>query len=99
MKHARKGAWLTLVEVGDFEPLGELQNDTRWWFSASNHLVKTVLFANFERTRRTITLEKWEKESQVRLGATTARQATLLKPVLRQSNTMVHWFFSSSEIQ
>ncbi|KAH8662427.1 hypothetical protein BX600DRAFT_437821 [Xylariales sp. PMI_506] len=85
-----KGAWPTLViEAGDFEPLSELNNDMRWWFSASDHQVKIVLLAKFEHTHREIILEKWEEEPQTRQGATMTRQATaissvaLLRPILQ----------------
>lgn len=58
-QRAAINAWPTLViEAGDSESLGELHNDMRWWFSASNHDVKIVLLAKFEHNRREIILQK-----------------------------------------
>jgi len=84
------GSWPTLViEAGDSESLRELHNDMRWWFSTSEHQVKIVLLAKFERTRRALILEKWEEEpSMTRRGATTTRYAATLQPVLRQTITI-----------
>jgi hypothetical protein len=67
------GAWPTLViEAGHSETLGELRNDMRWWFSASDHQVKIVLLAKFNNNQ--IILEKWVEVYQPpRLGATTTR--------------------------
>ncbi|KAK3325095.1 hypothetical protein B0H66DRAFT_529149 [Apodospora peruviana] len=40
-ERGNKGAWPTLViEAGDSDSLGELHNDMKWWFSASDHQVK-----------------------------------------------------------
>ena len=86
-----KGAWPTLVVLaGDSEPLSELRNDMRWWFSASEHQVKIVLLAKFEHTRRALILEKWEEEpSMTRPGAATTRHAAAARqPVLRQAITV-----------
>lgn len=59
-----KGAWPTLVILaGVSEPLGELHNDMRWWFSASDHHVQIVLLAKFDENRGALTLEKWEEEA------------------------------------
>lgn len=53
-----KGAWpILIIEAGDSESLGELYNDMRWWFSASDHQVKIVLLAKFDHTRPVIILE------------------------------------------
>ncbi|KAK3684921.1 hypothetical protein B0T22DRAFT_499988 [Podospora appendiculata] len=91
------GKWPTLViEAGDSETLGELHNDMRWWFRVSNHDVKIVLLAKFDRRQRHILLEKWEEEiSTPPLGAITQSQATavlqqnnVLEPVKRQSITI-----------
>jgi len=69
--------------------LGELHNDMRWWFSASEHQVQIVVLAKFDYTRRAIVLEKWEEESwNTRPGATTTRHAAALRPVLRQHITI-----------
>ncbi|KAH8909772.1 hypothetical protein BR93DRAFT_418618 [Coniochaeta sp. PMI_546] len=44
------GSWPTLViDAGDSESILALQDDMRWWFSASNHDVKIVLLAKFDR--------------------------------------------------
>ncbi|KAK4154739.1 hypothetical protein C8A00DRAFT_14167 [Chaetomidium leptoderma] len=84
--------WPTLViEAGDSKSLNLLRQDMRWWFDASNHKVKIVLLAKFDRSRREIRLENWEEEAQVvRPGATTTRSvaANTLAPVLRQSITI-----------
>ncbi|KAK4039466.1 hypothetical protein C8A01DRAFT_47035 [Parachaetomium inaequale] len=71
-----KDAWPTLVvEAG--------------WFAASDHNVKIVLLAKFERARRTITLETWEEEARgTRPGATTTRHVAAVQPVLRQIITI-----------
>ena len=45
------------------EPLGELHDDMRWWFSASNHHVQIVLLAKFDENRGALTLEKWEEDA------------------------------------
>ncbi|KAL7619898.1 hypothetical protein AAE478_010445 [Parahypoxylon ruwenzoriense] len=88
-ERAAKDAWPTLmIEAGDSEPLSDLRNDMRWWFSASGHQVKIIILAKFEHTHRAIILEKWEEEPRVRLGATTTGQAAAsppLQPVLKQS--------------
>lgn len=60
----------------------------RWWFSASDHLVKIVLLTKFDHRNQTIIIERWEEDPPTRPGATTTRQAaagTVLRPVLRQS--------------
>ena len=81
--------WPTLViEAGVSQSLGELHNDMRWWFSMSDHKVKIVLLAKFDRACSVIILEKWEEEAQVRQGATTTRSAATLRPILRQSITI-----------
>jgi hypothetical protein len=61
----------------------------RWWFARSEHQVKIVLLVKFERTRETLTMEKWEEEpTSARPGATTTRHAAALQPVLRQTITI-----------
>ncbi|KAK4106818.1 hypothetical protein N658DRAFT_512552 [Parathielavia hyrcaniae] len=83
-----KGAWPTLViEVGDSQSMAGLRRDSmRWWFSTSDHQVKIVLLAKFERTRGAIILEKWEEESSItRPGAMMTRHAAALQSVLRQT--------------
>ncbi|KAL7622785.1 hypothetical protein AAE478_006464 [Parahypoxylon ruwenzoriense] len=82
--------WPTLViEAGDSEPLRRLRDDMEWWFSASDHQVKIVLLAKFDHQHRKIILEKWEEELPSRPGATMTRQAAALRPVLRQSITII----------
>ena len=86
-KEARDGseAWPTLVVLaGDPKPLIELHNDVLWWFSASEHAVKIIVLAKFERAHRAIILEKWEEEESIpgRPGATVTRSAAALRPVL-----------------
>ncbi|KAI1802541.1 hypothetical protein F4811DRAFT_529107 [Daldinia bambusicola] len=86
------GAWPTLViEAGDSESLSALQDDMRWWFSASDHDVKIVLLAKFDHENQRIIIEKWEEALQIRPGATTTRRAAtgpILQPVLRQHITI-----------
>ncbi|KAI5921897.1 hypothetical protein F4810DRAFT_712141 [Camillea tinctor] len=86
------GTWPTLVvEAGVSEPLSELHQDMRWWFSVSNHQVKIVILAKFNYSRQQIIIERWEEEPRARPGATMTRLAAafpsvaLLQPVLRQS--------------
>ncbi|KAI1180619.1 hypothetical protein F4777DRAFT_597417 [Nemania sp. FL0916] len=70
-------SWPTLViEAGDSAPLSALQDDMRWWFSASNHNVKIVLLTKFDHQNRTLIIERWEEELQDRQG---------FQPVLQQS--------------
>lgn len=86
-----KGAWPTLViEAGHSESLDDLQADMRWWFSASDHQVKIVLLAKYDDAHSVIILEKWEEDTQTRLGATTTRRFTANQhtPTLRQSITI-----------
>jgi len=83
-----EGSWPTLViEAGDSESLSALQDDMRWWFSASNHDVKIILLAKFDRRNQKLILQRWEEERATRQGATNTRQSTsgnTLRPVLRQ---------------
>ncbi|KAH8904318.1 hypothetical protein BR93DRAFT_135768 [Coniochaeta sp. PMI_546] len=77
-----KGSWPTLViESGVSESLSALQDDMRWWFSASDHEVKIVLLAKFDYRNQRIMIEKWEEAIQTRLGA--------IQPVLRQDITII----------
>ncbi|KAI0891995.1 hypothetical protein F4806DRAFT_481326 [Annulohypoxylon nitens] len=74
-----KGAWPTLViESGDSESLGALQDDMRWWFSTSDHQVNVVLLAKFDHYNQRIIIERWEEE-------TTRAASSAVQPVLRQS--------------
>ncbi|KAI5863822.1 hypothetical protein GGS23DRAFT_515647 [Durotheca rogersii] len=87
-----KGAWPTLViEAGDSESLGDLRDDMRWWFSASDHQVNIVILAKFDHRNQRIIIERWEEEIQTRPGATTTRRAAsgVVRPVLRQSITII----------
>ncbi len=79
-----------MIEAGDSESLIELHNDMVWWFSASGHDVQIVLLAKFDRTHRTLILEKWEEEAHIpgRPGATSTRVSSALEPVLRQTITI-----------
>jgi len=82
-------AWPTLVILaGVSQSLGGLRDDMRLWFSMSDHQVRIVLLAKFDRAHSTITLEKWEEESRTRPGAMTTRSSTVLQPVLRQTITI-----------
>ncbi|PTB65720.1 hypothetical protein BBK36DRAFT_1094561, partial [Trichoderma citrinoviride] len=63
--------------------LHALQDDMRWWFSASDHQVKIVLLAKFDHRLQQILIERWEEEAATRPGATTTSQ-----PVLQQSITI-----------
>ncbi|KAJ2990493.1 hypothetical protein NUW58_g2918 [Xylaria curta] len=87
-----KGAWPTLViQAGDSESLGALQDDMRWWFSASDHQVNIVLLTKFDHPNQRIIIERWEEELQTREGATTIRQSAAnpaSTPVLQQSITI-----------
>ncbi|KAI0118895.1 hypothetical protein GGR51DRAFT_137340 [Nemania sp. FL0031] len=84
-----KGAWPTLViEAGYSESLSALQDDMRWWFSASDHQVKIVLLTKFARTTQTIIIERWE-ELHTCVGVTTRANAnTILRPTLQQRITI-----------
>lgn len=88
----RPGDWPTLViEAGHSESLNQLRNDMRWWFMASNHDVKIVILAKFDRGESRIILEKWEEEVATRPGATTTRRAAAVQqmlPVLKQEITI-----------
>lgn len=87
-----KDAWPTLViEAGDSESLGALQDDMRWWFSASDHQVNIVLLTKFDRPNQRIIIERWEEDLQTRKGATTIRQSAanpVFTPMLQQSITI-----------
>ncbi|MBE3045126.1 hypothetical protein IMZ48_21750 [Candidatus Bathyarchaeota archaeon] len=84
------GRWPTLViKAGDSESLRQLEADMRWWFDKSNHDVKIVLLAKFDRRSSRIILQKWEEETpSARTGATTTRRPPPLQPVLRQEITI-----------
>ncbi len=81
-----KGSWPTLIiESGTSESLSELHRDMRWWFAASQHQVKIVVLVKFDHRQEAILLERWEEgPANLRLGATTTRQAAVLQPVIRQ---------------
>ncbi len=85
-----RGAWPTLViEAGVSRSLAGLRQKMWWWFAVSDHDVKIVLLAKFDRAHRTITLEMWEEEPRAtRPGATTTRHAAAGQPVMRQSITI-----------
>ncbi|EED14293.1 hypothetical protein TSTA_105050 [Talaromyces stipitatus ATCC 10500] len=56
----RDQRWPTLVvEVGYTEVRRKLANDTRWWLTASNGDVKTVVTISINQKYREITFEKW----------------------------------------
>ncbi len=56
-----------------------------WWFRASNHEVKIVVLAKFDRDQQKVLLEKYEEEPQSsRPGAMTTRSVATLVPVLQQ---------------
>ncbi|KAI1129237.1 hypothetical protein F5Y10DRAFT_264398 [Nemania abortiva] len=89
-ERATKDAWPTLViEAGDSESLSELRRDMRWWFSASDHQVKIVLIAKFERTRRRILIEKWEEDPRFRPATQQSVTSTALEPILRQNINII----------
>ncbi|KAI1405897.1 hypothetical protein F4819DRAFT_493865 [Hypoxylon fuscum] len=82
--------WPTLViKAGASESLNQLRADMRWWFAASNHDVKIVILAKFDQRQSRIILEKWEEQGATRHGATTARLAATLQPVLQQTITII----------
>lgn len=84
-----RGHWPTLaIEAGETESLDQLRADMRWWFSSSNHDVKIVLLAKFDRRQSQIILEKWEEQAATRQGATTTRLAATPQPVLQQAITI-----------
>lgn len=84
------GRWPTLVvEAGYSQSLAQLHADMRWWFGISNHDVKTVLIAKFDRLQDRIILQRWEEEGPPpRPGATATRRALTLQPALRQEITI-----------
>ncbi|KAL7625805.1 hypothetical protein AAE478_005028 [Parahypoxylon ruwenzoriense] len=78
-------AWPTLViEAGYSQSRNLLRAKMRWWFSTSNHDVKIVILATFDRNQREILLEKWHEEAASRPGATTTRSAGILQPGSQQ---------------
>ncbi|KAL2757917.1 hypothetical protein ACRALDRAFT_207148 [Sodiomyces alcalophilus JCM 7366] len=78
------GRWPTLViEAGYSQSLAQLQAQMRWWFSVSNHNVKIVLLAKFDRRHDKIILQRWEEE-----GPPPRPGAVNLQPVLRQEITI-----------
>lgn len=78
-----------VIEAGDSEPLTELRNDMRWWFSASDHKVKIVLLAKIERRQRVIVLERWQEQPRHgRQGPTSTRSSSVLQPHLQQTITV-----------
>ncbi len=85
-----KDDWPTLViESGHSESMSYLHLDMQWWFAASQHQVKIVLLAKFDRSQQAILLERWEEEAPPpRPGATTTRQAAALQALLRQQITI-----------
>ncbi|KAK3898653.1 hypothetical protein C8A05DRAFT_18797 [Staphylotrichum tortipilum] len=92
-ERGRQGAWPTLViEAGASELLHQLREDMRWWFLASNHDVKIVILAKFDRHRDSVLLEKWEGAAHPQ-GILTRSRAALqqqhgLEPILRQTITI-----------
>lgn len=84
------GDWPTLViEAGYSQTLDDMRRVMRWWFGASNHQVKIVLLAKFDRGARSIILEKWvEGPARTRPGATTTRAAAAPEPTRRQLITI-----------
>ena len=92
----RRG-WPTLViEAGYSESSEQLKRDMEWWFSASNHEVKIIVLAKFDRQRQKIFLDKYEEELQdqpaPRSGPVTrsaiARHGQVLVPVRQQEITI-----------
>ncbi|KAI1370228.1 hypothetical protein F4677DRAFT_465652 [Hypoxylon crocopeplum] len=72
--------WPTLViQAGDSESLNQLRMDMQWWFAASNHDVKIVILAKFDRGQSRVILEKWEEA---------AATSAALQPVLQQTITI-----------
>ncbi|KAK4208791.1 hypothetical protein QBC37DRAFT_295882, partial [Rhypophila decipiens] len=41
--------------------MDQLQDDMRWWFSASNHDVKIVLLVKMHLQNKEIWIEKWQE--------------------------------------
>ncbi|KAK7428360.1 hypothetical protein QQZ08_005117 [Neonectria magnoliae] len=63
----------------------------RWWFRASDHQVKIILLAKFERSTRSIIIEKYIEVPQIRPGATRTRaaaRAMQLEPTCTQVITI-----------
>jgi hypothetical protein len=73
---------VTLAEHS--EPREELYRDMRWWFRTSNHDVKIVVLATFDRQKEHILIEKWEGDALHSQGAADG----VLEPVKRQSITI-----------
>lgn len=88
-KPARIRGWPTLViEAGYSQTLPDLRRAMQWWFSVSDHEVKIVLLAKFNREIRSITLEKWVEVVGIRAGATNTRAAAQPQPVRSQTITI-----------
>lgn len=64
----RKGSYrgfpTFMIEAGCSWSLASMRAKAEWWFQVSNHTVKTVLLANLDESRLTITLERWEERQQ-----------------------------------
>ncbi|KAK7429761.1 hypothetical protein QQZ08_003787 [Neonectria magnoliae] len=85
-----KEAWPTLaLEAGYSQTLPGLRRKMRWWFTASDHQVKIVLLAKFQREHgKRIIIEKYVEVPQVRPGATMTRaaaRAMQLEPTCTQA--------------
>lgn len=54
--------WPTLVVLSDTsQAFGSLAATMRWWFRASDHRVKTVVFLRWSSIQHQIIIEKWEE--------------------------------------
>ncbi|KAK4060597.1 hypothetical protein Trihar35433_10005 [Trichoderma harzianum] len=57
-----------MIEAGCSRSLASMRAKAEWWFQVSNHTVKTVLLAKLDKSRLTITLERWEERQQEQTG-------------------------------
>ncbi|KAK4141890.1 uncharacterized protein C8A04DRAFT_38796 [Dichotomopilus funicola] len=82
--------WPTLViEAGYSQSMASLRATMEWWFRASNHEVKIVLLIKVNQIQQSLVIERWEEvHPTARLGATTTRSVSPLRPDCRQEITI-----------
>ena len=80
--------WPVLVmEVGLSETMGQLRQDSLWWFSESSE-VKLVLLIALNITAKEITIEKWERGRPPPSGRTTRSSTAALEPSATETVTI-----------
>ena len=52
-----------VVEVSHSQSLQSLRRLMQWWFVGSDHYVMIVLLANFNKSTKTLVIEKWIEEA------------------------------------